>query len=562
MSRIVIADPHPFIREALRQRLSLAGHDVVGETSDGREALALVQRLHPDLLILDLDLPRLGGLELLHRLRSEKSRQKALVFTHLSGAHYHELTQQAGAQAFVHKDGQPAELDEAVKLVLSGRKVFPARASGAPQQGEPHGEHITPRELTVLQYLAQGYRIKDIAEELAISDRTVSTYKTRLLEKTQTDSLIDLVDAAHARGLLDNHQISRLAQAPATSTGGAQGLIQLMEILPNAVSLWSSDGVLLACNQRFAEVHRRSTEQILGSHIFELGMTAPDHIERAQQEFLKGAAGEAPFSLIAAALQDGIRHSYRLIGVPLKDEAGASIGVLCSYVDITEHERYVERLQESKAYLESLFASRAAFLLSSGHELLHELTALSTLLDTSRAQHPQDAGLEQAPRYLDRLRDKLEVLIELIGLEKGNVLTIPRSEELNRLTRTALAGTRPRQHFQPAGEDYWAWIDPNRYLQLLDVLLRSLDKARLPALTIQAKGTPLPYAEVEWSLCLRSSAGEPIQAHLEGLGAQARLQLARRLCRVLGGELQVGSPTQPDVAALIQLKLPKGTPRI
>lgn len=561
MSRIVIADPHPFIREALRQRLAQAGHEVIGETGDGRDALALVQRLHPDLLILDLDLPRLGGLELLHRLRSEKSRQKALVFTNLSGAHYHELTQQAGAQGFVHKDDQPAELDEAVKLVLSGRKVFPARAPVHPQAGNQPLEHITPRELTVLQYLAQGYRIKDIAEELAISDRTVSTYKTRLLEKTQTDSLIDLVDAAHARGLLDNHQISRLTQAPATS-GGAQDLIQLMEILPNAVSLWSGDGILLACNRRFAEVHRKSAEQILGSRIFELGMTSPGHIQRAQQEFLKGAAGEAPFSLIAAARQDGVSHSYRLIGVPLKDEAGASIGVLCSYVDITEHERYVERLQESKAYLESMFASRAEFLLSSGHDLLHELAALGTLLDTARARHPQDAELEQAPRHLDRMRDKLDVLIELIELEKGSVLTIPRSEELNRLTRTALAGTRPQQHFQPAGEDYWAWIDPNRYLRLLDVLLRCFDKAGLPALTIQAKGTPLPYAEVEWSLRLRSSSGEPIQAQLEGVGNQARLQLARRLCRVLGGELQVGSQTQTDVAALIQLKLPKGNPRI
>jgi len=562
MSRIVIADPHPFIREALRQRLAQAGHEVIGETGDGRDALALVQRLHPDLLILDLDLPRLGGLELLHRLRSEKSRQKALVFTNLSGAHYHELAQQAGAQGFVHKDDLPAELDEAVKLVLSGRKVFPAHATLHAQGNGQPVEHITPRELTVLQYLAQGYRIKDIAEELAISDRTVSTYKTRLLEKTQTDSLIDLVDAAHARGLLDNQQISRLVQAPASTTGGAQDLIQLMEILPNAVSLWSSDGTLLACNRRFAEVHRKSAEQILGLRIFELGMTAPGHIQRAQQEFLKGAAGEAPFSLIAAAQQDGISHSYRLIGVPLKDEAGASIGVLCSYVDITEHERYVERLQESKSYLESLFASRAEFLLSSGHDLLHELAALGTLLDTSKARHPQDIELEQAPRHLDRMRDKLEVLIELIELEKGSVLTIPRSEELNRLTRTALSATRPHQPFQPAGEDYWAWVDPNRYLRLLDVLLRCFEKAGLPALTIQAKGTPLPYAEVEWSLCIRSAEGEPLQAHLEGVGNQARLQLARRLCRVLGGELQVGSQTQTDIAALIQLKLPKGNPRI
>lgn len=558
MSRIVIADPHPFIREALRQRLTQAGHDVIGESGDGREALAVLQRLHPDLLILDLDLPRLGGLELLRRLRVEKTRYKALVFTHLSGVHYQELSQQAGALGFVHKDAAPTELDDAVRMVLSGRTVFPVQGAGLPLDGSLQAEHITPRELTVLKYLAQGYRIKDIAEELAISDRTVSTYKTRLLEKTQTDSLIDLVAAAHARGLLNNQQISHLAHSPHPAPGGTDDLKQLLEILPNAVGLWSIDGELLACNQRFVDIHRRSEADMLGLRIFELGHTDPEHIARAQQEFLKGAASGEPFSLIAAGHLDGQSRTYRLIGVPLKDDEASVIGVMCSYVDITEHERYIERLQESKAYLESLYASRMELLVSAGRDLLQELDALDTL----SSRDTKEAMPDSARPHLDRMRDKIEVLLELIQLERGTVLSIAHSEELNRLTRSVLAQSHRGQRFVPTAEDHWAWVDPNRYQHLLQAMLRGFDKANLPALELQAEASPLPMAEVAWRITFRAASGEPVQPLLEGVERQAHFQLAQRLCRLLAGELQIGSSTHQDQAALIYLKLPKGTPRI
>ncbi|QRY77388.1 response regulator [Pseudomonas sp. PDNC002] len=562
MSRIVIADPHPFIREALRQRLVQAGHDVIGETDDGRDALSLVQRLHPDLLILDLDLPRLGGLELLRRLRSDKARQKSLVFTHLSGAQYQQLSQQAGAQGFVHKDDLPTELDEAVKLVLSGRTVFRTRRPDAWGDGTMPLEHITPRELTVLHYLAQGYRVKDIAEELAISDRTVSTYKTRLLEKTQSDSLVDLVSAAHARGLLSNQQLSHLAQEPSPAAGGADDLIQLMEILPNAVSLWSVEGELLACNQRFADVHHKNKTDLPGAQIFDLGMTEAGHIARARQEFLKGAASGMPFSLISAGNLDAERRTYRLIGVPIKDGDGAVLGVMCSYVDITEHERYIEHLQESKAYLESIFASRSQFLSSAGRDLLQELDALGTLLSAARTRHPQDPLLGEAPPYLERMRDKIEVLLELIDMERETVLTIPHSKELNRLTRKTLEATHPNQAFVPTSDDHWAWIDPNRYQHLLNVLVRTFEKAGLPALTLHAEVISQPFAEITWQLTFQTVDGAPAESLLEGIDKQASYHLARRLCRLLEGTVQIGSDSRQEVVALIQLKLPKGTPRI
>lgn len=564
MSRIVIADPQPFMLAALRQHLEAAGHEVSGTAEDGRRALELVRRLHPDLLILDLDLPRMGGLEVLQRLHQELPRQKALAFTQLSGAHYQELALRAGARGFVHKGDRPEELDAAVKLVLSGRTVFPARPpqglGDTPERGNL-GEHITPRELTVLQYLAQGYRVKDIAEELAISDRTVSTYKTRLLEKTQTDSLIDLVDAAKVRGLISDSVISRLALPPAASQNKTEDLKQLLEILPNPVSLWSTDGLLLACNQAFADVYASEPGQLLGARIFELGKADPGYVLPAQQEYLRCATGDRPFSMILGAHGLGDRRIIRVIGVPLKEANGEAIGVLTSYVDITEHERYVERLQESKAYLDSLFASRSEILLSSGQDLLVEIARLGELLADAQARHPEVQALAGADPLLARLRDKIEVLRELTELERGTVLAIPQSEELNRLTRRAIEANYPPQGYLPSAEDCWGWIDPNRYQRLIDVLLRCFDKAGIGDLELSAATAPLLHGEVDWQLTFRASGAADIQAQLGGLGSQARLQLARRLCRLLGGSLEVGSPAHPEVAALIHLKLPKGSPR-
>ncbi|MFR0692887.1 response regulator [Enterobacterales bacterium AE_CKDN230030158-1A_HGKHYDSX7] len=561
MSRIVVADPQPFIREALRQRLAQAGHEVVGETGDGREALALVQRLHPDLLLLDLELPRLGGLELLRRLRSDKARLKSLVFTQLSGAHYHELSQQAGACGYVHKGDLPAELDEAVKLVLSGRKVFPARHSGSAGEGFTPGETITPRELTVLQYLAQGYRIKDIADELAISDRTVSTYKTRLLEKTRTDSLIDLVAAAQVRGLLSDQQVQHLARQPAPATDKAHDIGQLLQLLPNGVSLWSIDGVLLACNQRYAHLHGRSQAELVGLPFTQLNLIDPKQVARSHREFLEGATSGLPFSLVASGEIEGETRSYRLVGLPIHEDDGSPIGVLCYYVDVTDTEHFVERLQEAKVFLESLFTSRAAYLLASGQELLRELEAVSRLVAGFQAAHPADVGLEALPLHLAKMHDMIEVLVELIELDRGTPLTMPRPEELNHLTRKALEACDPPPPFQPDPEDRWAWIDPGRYGRLLVVLLRGLRKAQLPALAISTQGCALPQAEVEWRLTIRSAQGEPVQQQLATLADQARIQLAQRLCRLLHGELKLGSETEPDLVALIQLKLPKGNTR-
>ncbi|PJI47814.1 MAG: hypothetical protein CTR55_17395 [Pseudomonas sp.] len=555
MSRIAIADPQPFMLAALRQRLVAAGHEVVGEVGDGREALDLVKRLHPDLLILELDLPRLGGVELLRRLHRDWPQQKTLVFTHLPAAHYQGLCLEAGARGFAHKGDQPEEVDDAVRLVLSGRKVFPAQEPHPGGEAPGADEHITPRELTVLRYLSQGYRVKDIAEELAISDRTVSTYKARLLEKTQTDSLVDLVEAAKVKGLLNNSVVESLALAPSEPSNKSRDLVRLFDILPNPISLWSRQGELLACNRYFTDVYRMTEDQLLGRHIFELGAVAAEDIPGLHQQFLDGATGEHPFSLVAHITLSGEQRTLRLIGVPLQEDTGESIGVVCSYVDITEHEREVEHLQQAKAYLDGLRATRTRYLQYCFDDMFVDTQSLRQLLDASRDALPDGHPLLGMEVDIERIEEKIEILREVLHLEKGLEPPVPQVNELNRLTAQYLRELEPRLAFQRFPSDQQAWVDLARYRNLLKTLLFAFDRSSLPIQQVSASAESLPHGELLWRLAFQAEPAPGLAAKLADLEKRPSLQLVRLVCELFSGEFKVGNGEDQALAGLIQLKL-------
>lgn len=561
MSRIVIADPQPFTREALRQRLIAAGHDVLGETGDGREAASLVPRLHPDLVILDLELPRLGGIELIRRLRGANRRQKILVFTSLTGAYYHTLCLQAGASGFVDKRAPAEELDDAIRMVLGGRQVFPAGAheSLAPAStGTSGAEHLTPRELTVLQYLAQGFRVKEIADELAISDRTVSTYKTRLLEKMQTASLVELVATARERGLLGEHNLAQLAESASNQRAD---LGELLDLIPVAMSLRDAQGRLLVCNQHLLELSGMSEAQLRGIQIFQGGFTEADSAAPALRQYLKGVASKEPFSIVVPVHLSGHRQIFRVVGIPLLDANGEVRAVLSSYVDISEREQQIERLREAKAGLEALRAQRGALLLAFGHEQLTQLDKLRELLGEVHASHPDEERLQQANAIVETLRETIDILVDSVRIEQGIAVAVPQLLELNQLTADAIAGSEQEAVLHPNGLETWAWIDPNRYHHLLNAVLTQFARVGVRGLDVQAGSESTDTGELYWRLTFTSAPGTDLQPALEQMHNQQRAYLARNICHLLGGTLQLGSPGQPDFAALIQLKLARGRAR-
>ncbi|MFJ3368258.1 response regulator [Pseudomonas sp. NPDC086251] len=202
MARILIADDHAVVRMAVRLLLEKGGHEVVAEASCGLETVRMARHLTPDLVILDIDLPRLDGFGVLQRLRSESDRMKVIVFSCLDLSRYAIRCSRAGAHAFVSKDGDLPELLSAVQIVLAGYTLFPTTdfssvdTSSRLASEEVLMKSLSDRELTVLRQLASGRRVKDIAQELMLSEKTASTYKARLIIKLQVANFLELVDFA------------------------------------------------------------------------------------------------------------------------------------------------------------------------------------------------------------------------------------------------------------------------------------------------------------------------------------------------------------------------------
>ncbi|MEW3496247.1 response regulator transcription factor [Pseudomonas aeruginosa] len=207
MSRILIVDDHPVIRMAMKMLLEAEGHQIVGDTDNGVDAISLGRELKPDLVILDIGIPRLDGLEVISRLMVLALPLKILVLTGQSASLFALRSMQAGAAGFVCKQGGLAELVTAVNAVASGYSYFPSSAMRPVQQGAYSDDvellgRLSDREVSVLQYLSQGYSNKQISEQMFISNKTVSTYRARLLLKLNAGSLVDLIEFAKRNTLI------------------------------------------------------------------------------------------------------------------------------------------------------------------------------------------------------------------------------------------------------------------------------------------------------------------------------------------------------------------------
>jgi two-component system, NarL family, response regulator LiaR len=200
--RVLIADDHAVVRQGLRTFLELQdGIEVVGEAADGVEALELVERTEPDVALLDLVMPRLGGLEAIRRIREVAPATRVLVLTSFADDDTVLPAVRAGAAGYLLKDVQPPELVGAIRTVHAGEALLaPSVATMLVEQiaaeegdGVDRGEHLTPREREVLALLARGRANKAIALDLGVSERTVKTHVSNILGKL---NLTDRTQAA------------------------------------------------------------------------------------------------------------------------------------------------------------------------------------------------------------------------------------------------------------------------------------------------------------------------------------------------------------------------------
>jgi two-component system response regulator NreC len=210
--RILIADDHGLIRAGLIALLKdVPGVQVVGEAVDGESVLRKAAELQPDIVLLDISMPKLNGIEATRRLREIAPRTRVLALTaHEDEGMLREMLR-AGAFGYIVKRAVESELIDAIRTVSEGNMyVHPALTSAlvkdisphaAPGQG-PH-EALTPREISVLRLLARGYTNRQIAEELHLSQRTVEGHRAGLVSKLGFSSRVELMNYAEEKGLLE-----------------------------------------------------------------------------------------------------------------------------------------------------------------------------------------------------------------------------------------------------------------------------------------------------------------------------------------------------------------------
>lgn len=212
MTTIVLADDHHIVRQGLRALLEVEpGFNVVAEAGDGLEALQLVEQLGPNVLVLDLMMPWLNGLEVTRQLTKHSPKTGIVILSMYANEAYVLEALANGASAYVLKDSDSADLVHAVREVAAGRRylspplsdraieVYQAKAKAATLD---RYETLTTREREVLQLIAEGHTNTDIASLLGISARTVETHRSNLMHKLVLHTQADVIRYALRRGII------------------------------------------------------------------------------------------------------------------------------------------------------------------------------------------------------------------------------------------------------------------------------------------------------------------------------------------------------------------------
>jgi len=210
---IVLAEDHTILREGLKALLSSQPDlKVVAEAGDGLDAIRCVQNHAPDMILLDLSMPRMTGLDAIKEIKRISTDTKIIVLTVHSTEEYILATLRAGADGYVLKDAHSTELLTAIRHVLDGRRYLSPSISGTVIDGLLQGkkasairsawETLTQREREILKLVAEGHKNKDIADLLCISVKTVEKHRANLMEKLDLHNVAALTALAAEKGLI------------------------------------------------------------------------------------------------------------------------------------------------------------------------------------------------------------------------------------------------------------------------------------------------------------------------------------------------------------------------
>jgi DNA-binding NarL/FixJ family response regulator len=206
---ILLADDHDVVKRGMKMLLEdEEGIQIIGEASDGLDAIEKVKLLMPNVVILDLTMPKMNGIEAAKIISDEYPEVKILIFSMHHNKEYIVKSVENGANGYLLKDTSKEELLRAIKVVSEGRKYFPpeiseviidellAKTSGTQEETRPIFEKITPKEKQILGMIVQGYNSREMADKLFLSIRTVDNHRANMMKKVKAKNTADLVKMA------------------------------------------------------------------------------------------------------------------------------------------------------------------------------------------------------------------------------------------------------------------------------------------------------------------------------------------------------------------------------
>lgn len=212
-ARIILADDHALVRAGIRELLKkIPDTEVVGEASNGREALEMIGKLAPDLVLLDIGMKELNGIEVAARITKDFPKVKTLILSMHANEEYVLRALRAGARGYMLKDSAIAELKLAIDFVRGGKtylspsishSVIDSYLNRTAAPGKPnHLDQLTPRQREILQLIAEGRSTKEIAGDLNLSAKTVESHRSQLMERLEMYDVASLVRYAMRTGLI------------------------------------------------------------------------------------------------------------------------------------------------------------------------------------------------------------------------------------------------------------------------------------------------------------------------------------------------------------------------
>ncbi len=545
MSQILIVDPQPLVRLALRTLLNDAGHKVIAQADNSREALAQCRQHKPDLVILELSLPGVGGLEVIQRLKKQHAALKILVYSEQHADHFAARSLAAGASGFVSKFDAVATLSTAVNVVLDGKTWFTHEVFESTREDELGP--LSPRELVVLQLLTRGMSNNEVAAQLALSFKTVSTYKTRLLTKLHAASLVELVEIAHRNGLnLHADSAVEMMRVDADTQRELHMLRTMIENAPIPMFVRDVEGRILLANRSLLDFHHISNDQAYMKRIGESEWLTPERRAFFQQRYSEAVVIGSSFVNDFLIESSGVPIPVRGWFVPFRGEDGRIIGVVGGFIDQSTQENMLKRLRDAKEQSAAESRHKSALLINLSRAIRLSLQDIEHHLGIAKVSSG-DAAQQALVQAGETNQVLMNTLDELLLYDVSAVVLQPTTVDIAQLTRSVIDArdTKPPVFDPSAVTVAQVWVDSRRYGQIVAGLLADVEGGTLRLAAIaQANGMV--------TVRLHLDTGDVISGTAE---VSARRNLGLAICKAVVG-LMKGQFTQIGRRIEIELPLP------